>query len=254
MRTLSRKKTLVLFAAAFGVTLLVTAPASLLGAWINSSTHGALVLSNPEGTIWRGSAVPVFQPPHGDPVALEKINWKVSLLSLFRGKIGLAMSQGTQPSEPMEMEAGLQGVELRHLSLEIPAGLLEEIHPLLQALRPQGKLQITGEHLTFSGLSMQGTASAKWLGASAAFSSVNPFGSYQISLNGTGAHVAVELTTVSGPLMLSGKGEWSAASGLTLEAHANTNTENREALAELLHHLGPEISPGTHLIKIGRAI
>ncbi len=249
------KKTLALFIGTFAATLLATAPASLLGAWVSSVTHGTIELSSPRGTVWHGAATPVFHARSGKSVPFEQIDWEVSFLALTRGKIGLAFRQGhTAGLHGAEVDAGMTSIDLRHVSLAMPAEVLEEIHPLLQALHPQGQLEIAADHLVMSGTSLQGSASASWLGAGSVFSSVNPFGSYRLSLNGTPAQVAIVLTTLSGPLLLDGQGAWSVASGLTMEAHATTSSENREALAELLHHLGPEISPGTRLLKIGGAI
>lgn len=249
------KKLVALFIAAFAVTLALTAPASLLGALLSSQTHGAIELTSPEGTIWRGSAIPVFHAPHGNPVPLQQISWNVSPLPLFYGKIGLHVSEGRAPqAQATEIVAGFSGVELRHVSFEVPAAVLEAIHPLLQALHPGGQLQVSSDQLTIAGSSLQGSATAKWLSASSAISIVNPFGSYQINLNGTGGKVTLGLATLAGPLLLDGQGEWSYGKGLSIEAHAKASAENQEALAELLHHMGPEISPGTHLIKIGSII
>ncbi len=252
---MNRKKIFALFAIAFAVALLVMAPASLVGAWMGSLTRGTVELANSEGTVWSGSGIPVFYLPRGTPVTLDQISWKISVRALLQGKIHLMLSQGRAPERPAAVvDAGPGSITLRDVSVEVPAEVLEEIHPLLQALQPHGTLQITSGRLTLSRESMQGTASAQWLSASSAVTTVNPVGSYQFNVRCTGAQAAIDLTTLSGPLMLDGHGEWSSAAGLTIEAHARTNPENQASLAELLHHLGPEISPGVRLVRIGRAI
>ncbi len=250
-----RKTTIALFALSFSITLIVTAPSSLLGAWLNKLTLGALELSDASGTVWQGSAIPVFHSPHGNSLPLERISWKVLLLPMVTGKIKLHVNQGTVPAaQPTEITFGVSDTDLRHLSVEVPAEVVEEIHPLLRALHPQGRLQISSEHLAFSGRSLRGTATARWLSAGSAISTINPFGSYQINLTGAETSVTLDLTTLSGPLMLAGHGSWTPARGLAIEARATASPGSQDALAELLHHLGPEVSPGTRLIKIGQAI
>lgn len=252
---MTAKRTLALFALAFGITLIATAPASLLGAWLGRQTLGALELSSATGTVWQGSAIPVFHSPHGSTLPLGRITWKVLLAPILTGKLELHVSQSTaSPAQPTEIAVGLSGVELRHVSLELPAEVAEELHPLLRALHPQGRLEISGDRLALSGQALEGSATAKWLSASSAISTINPFGSYQIRLSGAKDSVALDLTTLSGPLMLSGQGSWTAARGLSIEARATASPGSQDALAELLHHLGPEISPGTRLIRIGQAI
>lgn len=252
---MARRGTLALFGAAFGLTLIATAPASLLGASLKAFTRGVLDLRDTQGTVWRGAAIPVFHSGDGKLVPFEQVRWKVSPASIFLGRIDLDVGQGSSSQfSAARVEISRKGIELRHVSFALPAELLEAAHPLLQAMHPQGSLHITSEQLTLAGDTLQGSAAASWLSAGSTFSSVNPFGNYQLSLNASGTQVAIALVTISGPLLLDGQGTWSKAKGLTIEAHAKASKENQDALSELLHHLGPEIEPGTRLLRIGSAI
>jgi general secretion pathway protein N len=252
---MSRTKTFILFAIAYGITLLITAPASLLGAWIRSQTHGTVELSGTHGTIWHGSAVPLFYAFNASPIPLERVNWQISLFPLIQGQIDLLVDKGSlHQAQAAEINIGIRKIELRHVSFEMPATVLGEAHPLLRAISPQGSLQLTSDHLVFLGHAMQGAATVKWLSAGSSFSTINPIGSYLISLDGADNKIAIKLTTISGPLLLQGQGVWSSDHGLSFQASAKASPGSEEALAELLHHLGPESSPGTRLIKIGQAI
>lgn len=175
------------------------------------------------------------------------------MLPLLRGRISLLVSEGNS-APPTEINIGISRVELRHAHLEVPAAALGYLHPMLQALHPGGSLQLTSEHLTLSGKSLQGEAMAKWLSASSAIGTINPFGNYQIDINGKGNQITIDLSTLAGPLLLNGQGTWSPGGGLDLEIRASADAGSRDALADLLNHLGPEISPGTRLLRIGNNI
>lgn len=251
---MSRTALFVLFALVYGIVLLVTAPATLLGAWIGDRTHNVVRLAGAHGTIWRGSAVPVFYAYGARPVSLGRISWKISLFPLVHGIIELQVNSLSPQADTAEIDIGAKKIELRHTALELPAALLEEIHPLLKAVRPQGNLQFSSDHLVVAGRTVQGTAAVKWLSAGSSFSAINPFGSYLVALDGMGSKIAIRLTTIAGPLLLDGHGNWSFDRGLAFQARAKAAPGSQEALAELLHHLGPEGEPGTWLINIGQAI
>ena len=254
-RAVPRKTLLALFATAFGITLLVTAPASLLGAYLSKKVHGTIQFASSQGTIWSGTATPVLRLSQGNPIPLERIGWEIRFAPLLHGSIGLELKQESSGKTRLsEIDAGIRGIKIQQLSIALPAEVLGAIHPLLLAMHPQGAMTISGNDLEISTHSMHGSATAQWLSAGSAISTVNPFGSYQINLNASSNQIAIKLSTITGPLMLDGKGNWSVAGGLLLDAHAKSAPESRDALAELMHHLGPEVSPGVRLIRIGGAI
>ena len=117
---------------------------------------------------------------------------------------------------------------------------------MLKAAQFRGELQIESSSLVFSKHGMEGTAVVDWRQASSALSSVAPLGDYHLELTGTGERIHIALTTHSGMLFLEGDGNWLTNRGLEFHGKAHAASANNANLADLLSHLGPEISPGVH--------
>ena len=77
-----------LFVIAFTVTLVITAPATLLARMVEAGSNGQFVLANATGTLWRGNATPAIRQRSG------------SLLAHYEGSLRSAMAllnRGTRP-------------------------------------------------------------------------------------------------------------------------------------------------------------
>lgn len=241
------KGAVALFVFAFLLTLLITAPASLLDHYLQNATGGRLVLSNAGGTIWSGSATPALRPQTGYALALQPLRWEVSMLPLLGGKIAVRLQWDVSPAAPpMGAIVSFDRAELHQARLLLPARIIEEASPALKPARLHGQLQIQGEKIALSKNGIEGGVTVDWLQAGSAFSSVDPLGDYRLTLSGAGDHVRIGLATISGKLLLEGQGSWSVARGLEFRGRAQATPENREALAELLRNLGPEETPGIH--------
>ena len=235
-----------IFFISFLLTLLVTAPASILDWGVQRATRGKILLANANGTIWNGSATPALRTADNRFVTLPFLHWEISLQSIFSGKILTRLLWDNQQTGPAtEALLSFNQLELRHTQLRLPARVLEEASPMLKAAQFRGELQIESSSLVFSKRGVEGTALVDWRQASSALSSVAPLGDYHVALDGTGERIHIVLTTNSGMLFLEGDGNWLASRGLEFHGKAHASTGNN-SLAELLSHLGPEISPGVH--------
>lgn len=244
---------IALFLAAFFVTLLVRAPASLLNAWVEGASNGMLALAEPTGTVWGGSATPVLNFRQGAPLPLERMDWNVSFRSLLSGNLLLQLRESAAPQKPpAEVYFGMRQVELRNVAIELPAAAMGGLDPMLQAMHFQGQVGISADSLVLQrNGSVTGKMAANWVGAGSALSPVNPFGNYRFDLSGTGDRVNVSLSTVSGDLQLNGQGEWLTSGKLSFQTTAKADGAGKEVFSEMLHHLGPETQPGVYLFKLG---
>jgi general secretion pathway protein N len=75
-------------------------------------------------------------------------------------------------------------------------------------------------------------------------SPVKPLGSYRVVLQAQGAASTLDLSTLKGPLLLSGHGTI-AGSGTSFHGEASSTPEARENLSGLLNLLGRPMGPGT---------
>lgn len=241
------KRAFVLFVCATLVTLLVTAPASLLDTCLQYLSRGRMVLANTNGTIWSGSATPALRQQEGRFITLQPLHWRIAVLSIFSGKVQAQLQWDELPSTPaMEVTASFGQIELRHVRIPLPVRVVGELSPILKPAGFRGQLQVQSEHLVFSARGFDGVATVDWQQAGSALSRIAPLGDYRLTLRGAGEQVNIELTTTSGVLLLQGQGGWSAANGLSFHGKAQASREDHGELAELLQHLGPEQSPGVH--------
>lgn len=241
------KRTFALFVFAFMLTLLVTAPASLLDKGLQYASQGRLILANVNGTVWSGSSLPALRTKDGHLVALPFLRWQIVVPSLFTGKLQARLQWDDQPpASATEAILSYNQIELHHVLLQVSAQLLEEASPMLKPAQFRGQLQAQSEQLIFSKRGIEGAATIDWQQASSALSSIAPLGNYHLTANAAGDRINIGLSTISGMLLLDGQGNWSAARGLEFHGKAQASPGNYDSLMELLHHLGPEESPRVH--------
>ncbi|HUX90270.1 MAG TPA: type II secretion system protein N [Gallionellaceae bacterium] len=239
------------FAVAFLVVLIVTAPATLLAKIVDGSSSGQFVLANASGTVWQGSATPVIRQRTGNLLALEKLHWDISLLPLFSGKlIAQVRWDNVEQIQPMLATISFSQIELRNAVIPLQAGILGELAPMLQPVQLSGQMLIKSEQFALSRSGIIGNAVADWLGAGSVLSSVNPLGSYRINLTGAGERLDISLMTLSGALLLEGTGNFTRDQGLRFQATARAAADSKGSLDELLSNFGPESAPGVHSINL----
>jgi len=241
------KRTFALFVLAYLLTLLITAPASLLDSGLQYASKGRLLLANANGTVWNGSATPALRTQDGGLITLPFLHWEIAAPSVFSRKIKARLQWDVQPpASAMEVIISSSQIELHHVLLQLPARALEEASIMLKPAQFRGQLQIQGDSLLFSKRGIEGSAVVDWRQARSALSAIAPLGDYRLALNGAGNRIHIGLTTTSGVLQLQGEGNWVAGRGLEFNGKAQASAGNYDNLTELLHHLGPEISPGVH--------
>lgn len=252
MKIAINKKTVAIFMLAFTVTLVAGMPAALMDNWVRKASGGVVGLANPEGTIWRGAATPVLNLGRNTPLALNRMHWEISFSKVLTGNLLVRLREGEDIRQsPMEILLGFRQAELRNASIELPAAVMGGLNPILLAMHFQGRVAIATDKLVLGrDGTVQGVLTANWRDAGSAMSPLNPFGDYRFDLAGSGKQVKVNLTTVSGVLQLNGDGAWSDGK-LGFQVTATAKGDSKAVFSEMLHHLGPETSPGVFLFKIG---
>lgn len=246
-------RSLALFAIAFIITLMVTAPATLLARVVEGSSKGHFLLANATGTVWKGSATPAIRQRSGSMLALEKLHWDIALLPLFSGRIITQLRwDNVAQGLPMVATISFDQIEIRNAILPLQAGILGELTPLLQPVQLSGQMLIKSDQFMLSKTGIRGNAVADWTNAGSVLSAVNPLGSYRINLAGAGERLDVTLITTAGVLLLEGMGSFSLNQGLKFQATARAAAESKGSLDELLSNFGPESAPGVHSISLMR--
>jgi general secretion pathway protein N len=242
-----------LFAFVFVVTLIATAPATLLAKIMEGSSNGQLLLVNATGTVWQGSASPAIRQRSGKLIVLEKLHWDVAFLPLFTGKMRIDFQwENVAQALPMVVTISLNQIELRNAVIPLHASVLGELTPLLQPVQLRGQMLIKSDQFTFSRQGLTGNAVADWLAAGSVLSNVDPLGNYRINLVGAGERLDLVLMTLSGALLLEGRGSFAAKQGLSFQVSARAAAESKGSLDELLSNFGPQTAPGVHTLSLMR--
>ncbi|MDD4928337.1 MAG: type II secretion system protein N [Gallionella sp.] len=244
------RRYLALFAAAyFLLALLVTAPSSLLNSPLMRLSEGRLSLANCQGTIWHGSATPVLHLGKNSDIALHLLDWRIRPQAVLKGQLN-AVLHWDQSATSMELTLDRQSVILTRLQLPLPAEIIGELSPYLKPAQFSGRLFIESPQLSYTGHHLSGNATAHWDQAGSALSAVQPLGNYQLDMVADQQSLHAVLTTEGGALLLAGTGSWSPAQKFNFNGTASATEASRPMLAELLHHLGPEETPGVYKISL----
>lgn len=260
------KVSITLFVLTLLITLIITAPATLLNSLATRVTQGRLLLTNIHGSIWQGTATPVIIQKDNVLMPLQQLHWKIHVWPLWTGKLNIFLWPDDIPqSSAMQAIFSADQIELKHLQLTVPAAALSEISPQLRLAQLQGKIQIASEHLLLNSQSIIGTANADWLDAGSTLSPINPLGVYHLTLNGipsndtsgnnasgteTASGLNIALTTTSGALILKGNGNWSPAQGLSFHGTAQAAESHQASLGALLGYMGRQESPGVYTLTL----
>lgn len=238
----SRWWQLGLFLAIFALELLVVAPASLVTGVLEKTTAGRLTMARTEGTLWNGSGVLLLQ--HDNQfLPLGHYAWRVSP-TINLSHIAVSVDTGSGAPSQLLVSPWRNEVEVRHGQALLPAQLLSVFAPQLVPYRLSGELLLATEYFQVSHGSNVGTITLGWKQATSGLTDITPLGDYRIVLLGEGANLKVALSTLTGKLLLDGNGRIQFGRALTFNGTAQAAADQRENLSELLHHIGPELSPG----------
>ncbi|MGE0499097.1 MAG: type II secretion system protein N [Ramlibacter sp.] len=238
------------------LALLLFAPASWLAGAVHRASEGRLVLAEPRGTVWDGSARLILTGGEGsnDASALPgRVNWR-----LRPALGGLSARLAADCCTPAPLALGV-ALHLRGATLRMEDGRSQWPAALLTGLgTPWNTLQLEGElGLSTRGLSVEwaegrlalaGRAELDAARISSRLSTLRPMGSYRITLNG-GSVSTLQLDTLEGALELSGSGQW-VGSRLRFKGTASAAPDREAALSNLLNIIGRRSGPRS-LITIG---
>ncbi len=243
------------------------APASWLANRIATGTQQRLLLADARGTVWAGSAVTVLTggPGSRDASSLPgRLDWQIGLRGLGF-ELRLRQACCLNGTVALRVQPGFGGTTTT--LLPSPGWVGQWPSAWLAGLgTPWNTFQLGGAmRLSSPGLSVQtvqgrwrvnGSAELELLGASSRLSTLDPLGSYRVSLIGdrpvgdkappaasntaadtTAGPARVGLATLEGALQLSGSGTWGIA-GLQFRGEARANAADEAALANLLNIIG----------------
>jgi general secretion pathway protein N len=271
----ARLKSLLLWAVIGSAALLSTMGVALARAnatWLDWGfgyvSQGRVALAEAEGTLWQGSGRLVLvdvaaqrdasQQSRGAEIQRSSLNgvavpgrvsWRLNPWPLFLGQMDLALRL-----DGMDRDISIRGsgreVAVSEGKLSLPAVDLSRLGSPWSTLRPSGALALKWDALNFRNNGFDGKAQIELREASAAISPINPVGSYRVDLSGQGSDTGVVLSTLQGPLRLTGTGRFNARTGLSMNAEAIADESERLRLQSMLGLIGRREGDKI-IIKIG---
>jgi len=261
--------------AAFGALLgLVSqAPAYWVAHLVAQSSGQRVMLQDPQGTVWQGSAQAVLSAgPQADAsnTALPtRLHWQLGPhLDTSAAQLGLRLSLSsecctTQPIwvDVMPRWLGVR-VQLNDQRSVWPATWLTGLGAPWNTMQPEGTLQLSTQQLAWQHIQgqtqLQGQAQLQLLQLSTRLSTLKPLGSYRVVLQGTGSSstgveasdtMRLTLDTLQGSLQLQGTGQWRNGH-LQFNGEASSEPDAQAALSNVLNILGQR-QGAKSILKLG---
>lgn len=227
--------------------LVVFAPAAWLATAVSSATGERLQLSDARGSLWQGSAVPVLTggPGSRDASALPgRLHWALGLDG-FALALRASHACCINGSLLLRIEPGIGRVRITLPAAagavgQWPAGWLAGLGTPFNTLQLGGSFSLGSSGLVAESAQgrwqLSGGAVLSMNGISSRVSTLDTLGSYRLALTGA-TPTRVSLATQSGPLQISGEGQWTA-SGLRFRGEARAEPGAEAALNNLLNIIG----------------
>lgn len=226
-------------------------PVAWVGGALASQTACRVMLEQPIGTIWQGSAALAFSEPNAsdggcrEPMSVtERFHWQTScklLSGTCQSEIQFAALEQAQ-----QIQWRLGQVSIAANEIKLPANVLEGLGNPWSTLRPRGGLGARWTDLNVATVWGSEGVEAGASGViriiisnlSSPISPVKPLGSYEIAANLAPEGLTWTLSTTSGPLLLKGQGGAAKQSGVNFSGEASASPEAQESLIGLLSLLG----------------
>lgn len=213
--------------------------------WLSTSfakmTHCQVVLLQPEGTIWKGSAQLGFsemkagasEACHSPESSSERFSWNTQFsVTDLSCKW---MIQYVNTVKPLELTVNPRAITLTRNQIELPANLMEVMGGLLRSLHLRGKLDVRWDDLIWNG-SRTGLVEVQFLNVVSPISPIKPLGSYALTFQINQA-LKFDFSTINGPLQLTAKGMIEKGR-LSLQGEATAPAESIDSLIGLLSIIG----------------
>lgn len=231
----------------------VFAPAAWLAGGVASVTQQRLLLADARGTVWQGSAVLVLTggADSRDASSLPgRLEWRIGLdgsrlamvarhACCLNGDLRLRVEPGIGRIKVSLPPPGGSGDAIRG---QWPASWLAGLGTPWNTLQLGGWLRLQTPGLAVEAVQgrwrLQGNAELQFDDVQSRLSTLPKLGSYRLGLAGADdGSAGITLSTVDGPLLLSGSGAW-AAGGARFRGEARADQGSEAALNNLLNLIG----------------
>jgi general secretion pathway protein N len=224
-------------------------PVSWVSVLIERQSGGRLTLGDAQGSFWQGSAFVGGATSANSPVTPlfdGRFSWKISPLILL-GQLELQISNERALSKTVRISGNFSDWQVSAASLKLPTERLEGLGAPLNTIGLGGQLSVFWDNLQFSRqekkVSVTGGMTLDMQDMTSRLSPIKPLGSYRMQFDWHGDAADMNLRTVRGPMLLSGKGSLQQGR-LQFSGKAEAEAGQEEKLANLLNLLGQRRKDG----------
>jgi len=236
--------------------LAATAPAFILNWALARFSANPISIIDIQGTLWSGEAIQAsLALPTGQAFAFERIRWRFAPLRLLRGELGArieARGAGLQVDGTVGRSLFGKTIHLTNFNGSVPASTLTQAVPALEIWKPTGIVELETQDFVLREAKSDGKAVLRWKDAAVTLSPVKPVGSYQLAAQGASDGLQYQVSTVSGPLMIDGKGIWAPDKPPVFNGTARAQQGYEGQMVDLLRLLGRD--EGNGVFRIGSPV
>jgi general secretion pathway protein N len=250
-----RRLVISLLAGAIAVSLTVLAfyPADWISAALEQQTGGRLTLGDAQGTLWNGSAFIGGSPGGGAPVTPllpGRFSWRLSPLLLL-GQFDAELENPESLSQAVKITGGWSQWQVSPASIVLPAERLGALGAPLNTIQPSGQMRLSWNAMQLerqgNRMDMIGSISLEMNDIASRLSPIKPLGAYKLVMDWRGQQAQLVLTTIKGPMLLSGSGSLTGGQ-LQFSGKAEAEAGEETKLANLLSLLGQRRREGNKTI------
>ncbi|CAM2138985.1 general secretion pathway protein N [Pararobbsia alpina] len=240
------------------LTIVITVLAMLPAAWITPQfalrTGGRVVLADPSGSLWHGSATLRLAAgsDSGDATELPgRLEWTTAFWPLMTGRVHMTLDQTAAMPAPVELVATLRQATLGAGSLDVPASLLDGLGAPFNTLALRGIVRLDWNEWRVFGPNAFGRMTVTLSDIASRVSRVRPLGAYQVIYEAQGETGTLQLKTLKGPLILEGQGDMRDRR-LAFNGDARADPAVAENLRSFLDLLGRRDPDGSYALVFNR--
>ncbi len=226
------------------LALIVFAPAAWLAQGLQAASSGHVLLAQPQGSVWRGSAQLLLTGGQGSSDAASlpgRVNWNLRLS--WRGMhMALQLPCCAAQALALDFKPGWSQhvLEVSPARVNLPAPWLSGLGAPWNTLGPQGQLALSNDALRIQWaagrMRLEGQFTLDMMAMSSRLSTLSPLGDYRLSLAG-GDVPTIHLQTLQGALQLSGSGQI-IGSRIRFKGEASAQPAQQDALSNVLNIIG----------------
>lgn len=225
------------------ITAIAGAPAVWLVPLIDRQTNGRFSLVDVQGSVWQGSALIGAAAARDEsllPLLPGRCSWRISPLVLV-GVVDIRLENSSITPEPISVRGNWWRWEISPGSLTLPADGLSALGAPFNTIQPAGQLHLTWPLIRverkLGSFKSNAVLQVDLLHVVSALSPVKPLGAYRLRVDLQGTAAKLDLKSLAGPLLLTGKGEITNGS-LHFSGQASAQKNEQVHLVALMNLLG----------------